>query len=183
MSGPDAQLVARARRGDRDAFGVLVARHLRAAYRVAVACTGEHDQAEDVCQDAFIAALRRLEDCRDPERFGPWLLAIVRNRARDLGRREARRATSPLEESLAAGSGSDPSDDVERSELAASLTAAMSGLGRTQRAVVRLFDVEGMSHREIAARLSITEGTARVALCHARRTLRHRLEPLWGGAS
>jgi len=182
MEGSDAQMVARARRGDGDAFGTLVGRHLRAAYGVALACTGEHDRAEDVCQDAFIAALRRIEDCRDPDRFGPWLFAIVRNRARDLRRREARRATCPLEEAVAAGADSDPARDAELAELSDGIDGALGTLGRTQAAVVRLFDLEGLTHREVAARLFITEGSARVSLCHARKALRGRLEPLFGGA-
>ena len=56
-------------------------RHLRAAYAVALAVLGRPADADDVAQDAFIAALERIDDCRDPARFSGWLIKIVRNRA------------------------------------------------------------------------------------------------------
>ena len=183
MSGSDGQVVGCVRRGDVEAFGVLVRRHVRNAYGVALAYTGEHDEAEDVCQDAFIVALRRIGDCRDPERFGKWLLAIVRNRAFDLRRRAARHPMAPLRDTLPAGERVDPSREAERAELSADLDAAMASLSATQRAVVRLYDIDGLSHREVAKRLSLTEGSARVILCHARRTLRGRLAPAHGGSA
>ncbi len=77
-----AELVLRARRGDPTAFDELVRRHLRAAYVVALAVLGRPADADDIAQEAFVTALERLEDCRDPARFSGWLLQIVRNRAK-----------------------------------------------------------------------------------------------------
>ncbi|MDX1568293.1 MAG: sigma-70 family RNA polymerase sigma factor, partial [Longimicrobiales bacterium] len=89
----------RARDGDGRAYGLLVQRYKRAAYAVALSVTKHHENAEDVAQTAFLVALRRLEDCRDPERFGGWVLSIVRNRARNLLRRESVRVTEEIPES------------------------------------------------------------------------------------
>ena len=66
----DGILVARVRLGDSKAFDQLVRRHLRLAHSVARSTLENPDDADDVCQDAFIRALERIDDCRDPERFG-----------------------------------------------------------------------------------------------------------------
>lgn len=175
MTETDAELVRRARRGDAQAFDALVRRHLRAAYAVALGRTGEPADAEDLCQDAFLAALQRLEDCREPEKFGAWLLTIVRNRAADLRRSQAVRAALPLDDADGVQGGESPLREAERMELRRDLEAALAGLSRLQRDVVVLFDLEGYSHREIAARLGVSEGAARVHLHHARRAVRRRL--------
>ena len=94
MRSDTGDLVRRARLGDGAAFERLVRLHLRAAYSVAYAVTNDPNDAEDVTQDAFIAALERLEECKDPDRFSGWLLRIVRNRVIDLRRRDRGRSDS-----------------------------------------------------------------------------------------
>jgi RNA polymerase sigma-70 factor (ECF subfamily) len=88
MGETDAILVQRSRRGDAAAFEELVRRHMRKAYLTALAQLGDVAAAEDVTQDALIAALERLEDCRDPEHFAAWLIRIARNKAHNYRRRE-----------------------------------------------------------------------------------------------
>ena len=73
----DAELVERSRRGDTAGFDALVRRHYGAAYVVALSLLGNGMDAEDVCQDAFLKALDRLEECRQPDRFAAWLIRIV----------------------------------------------------------------------------------------------------------
>jgi RNA polymerase sigma-70 factor (ECF subfamily) len=179
VADSDARLVQRARAGDAPAFEELVRRHLRTAHTVALAVLGEPADAEDVCQDAFLAALERLDECRDPERFAAWLMAIVRNRALNLRERRAVRRAEPLERaSGVAGSaaGDDPGREAERSQLRDRLLAALQGLPPAQREVVLLHDLEGWKHREIAELLGTSEGAVRVRLHEARRKLRDRLE-------
>jgi RNA polymerase sigma-70 factor (ECF subfamily) len=175
MDASDATLVERTRRGDAAAFDALVRRHLRAAYAVALARVGEPADAEDVCQDAFITALRRIDDCRQPDRFAAWLLRIVRNRAHDHVRGRTVREAVPLDEDSLASTGPDPLREASRAELHTDLIEALAGLTELQREVLLLFDLEGWSHREIAERLGISEGSARVHLHHGRRALRERL--------
>jgi RNA polymerase sigma-70 factor (ECF subfamily) len=175
MTESDATLVGRARQGSSEAFEALVRRHLKGAYAVALAQLGEPADAEDVCQDAFVTALKRLDDCRKPDQFGPWLYAIVRNRAHDHRRRRAVREALPLDAALHASGGPDPHRETERSELRDDLVGAMQGLTATQREVVLLHDFEGWSHKEIGDRLGISDGSARVHLFKARKTLRERL--------
>lgn len=172
MTDTIPRLVERARSGDSAAFEELVRRHLRPAYVVALVELGDPVDAEDVCQDAFVTAIERLEECRQPERFEAWLLQIVRNRARDLRRRRIVRLASPLDEARAKADSADPARDAERAQLRDRLLAALAELPQVQRQVVLLHDLEEWRHREIAAELGLPEGTVRSHLFHARRTLR-----------
>jgi RNA polymerase sigma-70 factor (ECF subfamily) len=180
MPGSDRDLVDEALRGRTVAFEALVRRHLRAAYAVALARTASPHDAEDVCQDAFIAALERLATLRDPDRFGPWLLEIVRNRALNLLRKRRVRSEEPIELAPDRGGGPDPGRDLERSALRQDLLEALAVLDETRREVALLHDVEGWRHAEIAERLGMPEGTVRYHLHEARRTLRERLAGRYG---
>jgi RNA polymerase sigma-70 factor (ECF subfamily) len=172
MRSDTGDLVRRARAGDGVAFERLVRLHLRAAYSVAFAVTNDPNDAEDVTQDAFIAALERLEECKDPDRFSGWLLRIVRNRALNLRRSQNVRSAKPLADAVDAASPADPERDTNRALLREELTAAMNELTETQRQVVLLHDLEGYRHREIGAVLGISEGASRFHLSTARASLR-----------
>lgn len=175
MPDSDALLVQRAREGDAAAFEQLVRRHLRAAHVVALAVLGDPADAEDACQDAFVRALERLEQCRDPERFRAWLLQIVRNHARNLRRGRTLRRMLSLDRALSVASRDDPSRAAERGELRDRLSELLERLPEVQRTVLLLHDLEGWRHREIADDLEIPEGTVRYHLSLARRTLRAQL--------
>ena len=175
MTESDAALVARARGGDGGAFETLVRRHLRSAYAVALAQLGEEADAQDAVQDAFVTALKRIEECRKPDQFGSWLMSIVRNRARDHRRYRAVRDALPLDSASQAADRADPSRDAENAELRTDLLGAMDTLTELQREVILLYDMEGWSHKEIGLRLGISDGSARVHLFNARRALRERL--------
>ncbi|HSW28032.1 MAG TPA: sigma-70 family RNA polymerase sigma factor [Longimicrobiales bacterium] len=164
----------RARRGDERAFGQLVERYRRAAYAVAYSVTGRQEDAEDAAQESFLVALQRLDECRSPERFAGWLMTIVRNRSRNLVRRESLRETDQVPLSASTRSPT-PDRDAERSELQAALRDALGALPDVQREIVLLHDLEGWKHREIADRLNLPSGTVRSHLHFARRALREAL--------
>jgi len=174
MEEPDAELVLRVRRGDHRAADHLLERYLRACRAVALAVTGSEADADDVCQDAFVAAMERIDDCRDPARFGGWLLQIVRNRARNLLRHHHVRRAEVLDEAMAAD-GPSPLLELERHDLRRHLRAALAELTVTQREVVLLHDLEGWKHAEIADRMGLPSGTVRSHLHHARHRLRQIL--------
>ena len=157
-SASDEYLVRKAQAGDSQAFAALVGRYMRAAYAVSLSVTGRHDDAEDAAQEAFMVALARLEDCRTPDRFAGWLMTIVRNRARNLVRREVLRDTDVVPETAAAR-GRTPESEAEHTELRERLAAALGRLPEVQREIVLLHDLEGWRHREIAERLGIPSGT------------------------
>lgn len=171
----DGDLVRRARRGDERAFGVLVGRYQRPAYAVALSVTGRHEDAEDAAQEAFLVALDRLEECRSPDRFGGWLMTIVRNRSKNLVRREALRETDEVPPGARSRIPT-PDRAVETTELRARLREALMGLPEMQRQIVLLHDLEGWKHREIADRLDLPCGTVRSHLHFARKALRNALQ-------
>lgn len=171
----DGELVLRTIRGDERAFGLLVQKYQRAAYSVAYSVTGRHEDSEDAAQEAFLVALKRLDECRDPERFAGWFMTIVRNRARNLVRREVLRETDQVP--LSASTGMPAPDKVaEAGDLKKALREALSGLTEVQRQVVLLHDLEGWKHREIADRIGLPSGTVRSHLHFARKALREVLE-------
>lgn len=170
----DAFLVARARHGDSTAFEALVRRHYRPAFAVALAILGNGMDAEDICQDAFVKALERLDDCRQPEKFLAWLLQIVRNSARNYLDYRRVRLAQPLDTTNVTSALS-PERDAERSELRGTLAEALEKLSDVQREVVLLHDLEGWKHREIGESLGLSEGAARQHLFAARRKLRELL--------
>jgi RNA polymerase sigma-70 factor, ECF subfamily len=171
---PDALLVRRAIGGDPRAFSELVRRYQRAAYVVALGVTRRHEDAEDVAQEAFVVALERLDECRDPDRFAGWFTTIVKNRARNLLRREHLREGEPIPFQVASTLPG-PDRETERSDLRGRLSEAMDRLSPLQREVVLLHDLEGWKHREIAERLEMPSGTVRSHLHFARRRLRELL--------
>ncbi|MYG81926.1 MAG: sigma-70 family RNA polymerase sigma factor [Gemmatimonadetes bacterium] len=170
----DAELVAQARCGDRESFGELVRRYQRPAYSVALSVTGKHQDAEDAVQESFMVALQRLDDCRNPDRFAGWLLAIVRNRSRNLIRRENLRSGDEIPVSASTRlPGPDRMADI--SALRGRLKEALNTLPELQREIVLLHDLEGWKHDEISERIGIPSGTVRSHLHFARKALRARL--------
>lgn len=165
-----AELVQRARAGDSSAFDELVSRHLRATYAVALAVLGRPADAEDVAQEAFLVALERLADCREPARFSGWLIQIVRNRAHHaLDKRMLRDPTGDIAD---APSHSATGDIVLRRRL----LAALALLTPVQREIMLLHDLDEWTHAEIADALGLTETNCRQHLFSARRAMRGALE-------
>ncbi len=168
----DATLVGRVLDGDRVAFEGLVRRYTRPAFAVAVGIVREPADAEDVVQDAFVRALERLEDCRNPAKFGSWFLQIVRNRAHSVRRYLGVRQAAPLDALPLASAEPGPHTEAVRARLRRDLAEAIGALTDVQQDVVILHDLEGWKHREIGEMLDLPEGTVRAHLHHARRALR-----------
>ena len=116
-------------------------------------------------------ALERLAECRSPDRFAGWFFTIVRNRSRNVVRREILRDTDPVPEG-APDRGRTPEQVREHAELEDRLQGALEKLPQMQREVVLLHDLEGWKHREIAERLGLPAGTIRSHLHFARKALR-----------
>ena len=176
----DAELVGRCRAGDAAAFEALVRRHYRATYAVAFAVMRNTMDAEDVCQDAIMRALERLEECRDADRFGAWLGQIARRRA--FNARDARRVrdAETLAPEHAEGS-ANPAREAENDELRSKLLSALDLLSATQRAVVLLHDQDGRTHKEIGGIVGCSEGMSQQHLFAARKILRRHLGEMRDG--
>lgn len=171
----DADLVASLRSGSREAAARLAERYLRPSRAVALSIVGEVAAAEDMAQDAFVYAIDRIDDCRHPERFGGWLLQIVRNRSLNHVRDSKSDRHVALDHMPFPSGGPSPEEEMEHMELRDRLLAALAELPQARREVVLLHDLEGWTHREIAERMELPSGTVRSHLHHARRALRETL--------
>jgi RNA polymerase sigma-70 factor, ECF subfamily len=172
----DAQLAERVQQGDAGAFDVLVTRHVQRAFGVAMRLLGQQQDAEDLVQDAFLAALEKI-DTFDPHRdFAPWFYRILVNRCLNARKSRARRSTVDVPSEAVSGLAS-PLVETERSELRSHLKRALELLPERQRTIVIMFDLEGFSSPEIAGVLGISDGTVRWHLHQARRVLREALAP------
>ena len=176
----DSELVLRARRGEELALSMLIERYQKPAYALALSVTGRHEDAEDVAQESFLVALEQLDECRIPERFAGWFMTIVRNRSRNLIRRESLRETSDLPRGTRSRIPT-PDKIAETSELRGILQQAIASLPEVQQQVVLLHDLEGWKHREIAERLGLPSGTVRSHLHFARKALKGALARMPGG--
>jgi RNA polymerase sigma factor (sigma-70 family) len=173
----DADLVARARTGDRAAFAQLVVRHAPALRRACRRALRDPDAAADAAQDAVLTALLSLERLRDGDRFGAWLVGIGLNHCRHALRT---RATTPLEDDAGGPAAPDDLDAaLDADAAAARIRAAIAALPPGQRAAVELFYLAGLTHAEAAAHLEIPPGAVKARLHKARGSLRARLAPVW----
>lgn len=170
----DTELFDAARQGDRDAYGVLLKRHGRAAYATALAIVGDPDAAEDVCQDALFRIWQRLGECRAPDRFAAWMASAVRRHALNAIRSRPPRA--PLDPESVLWPGPSPDRHTEQVELRSRLLQALAGLSTEQRQAVLLFDLAEWPHARIAEALGTTEAMSRQYLMQGRRRLRRLLE-------
>jgi RNA polymerase sigma-70 factor (ECF subfamily) len=175
----DAALIRRVREGDPSAFDGLVQAYMRPAFQMAYRVVGHREDAEDLVQEAFLAAYQYLDSFDASRPFGPWLNRIVMNRGANLRRARTRRATEPETEGIStAPSALDESTRAEAREL---LEQAMATLNERQRLIVTLFDVDGMTSTEIGAMLELAPGTVRWHLHEARRVLRGALSRFFEG--
>ena len=174
----DRVLVTAARDGDRPAREALGRRVGRSAYVFALQLTGDREAALDIAQDGVVGFFGRL-DRFDVERpIEPWLYQIVRNRVRDLARRDRLRRFDSLDALLEEGqlvgqdTTQDPAMDVERAELRRRIWSSVSQLSDPHREIFVLRDFHGLTYREIAEALSIPQGTVMSRLHAARTSLR-----------
>ena len=178
-----ADLVTRARAGERGAFDELVRVTTPGTYTLAFRLVGNEEDARDVVQETYLRAYKGLGKFRGDSQFTTWLYRITANCANNhLGRRRKHRHDELLED----GPYVDPSADrdpvarAEASNLRDRLDTALGELPPRLRAVVLLRDVYDLPHEAIASELGITESAAKVRLHRARRQLRERLFPLPG---
>jgi RNA polymerase sigma-70 factor (ECF subfamily) len=191
MEAVDAADVDRARAGDEEAFRALVERHSRALFRLAFRMTGNEHDAEDVVQEAFLKAYRRLGQFESRARFGSWLYRIAANCALDLLRVRARRDEASLDgpadpeavpwEPAAAAPG--PERVVFGAEVRRKVARTMSRLSPLERAAFVLRHHEGLSIAEIGEALGLDTNATKHSIFRAVRKMREALGPLLQGAS
>jgi RNA polymerase sigma-70 factor (ECF subfamily) len=163
----DAALVRRAGAGDGTALAALYDRYARMVHGLLLARVAR-DEVDDLVQDVFLTAWRRLDALRDPAAFGGWLATIARNRAIDFHRRH--QDTEALPDHLVA-----PGDSTARLE-ARTVLAVIRSLPAAYRETLVLRLVEGLTGPEIAEQTGLTAASVRVNLHRGMKLLRTRLE-------
>ncbi len=176
MTVDERDLIARSCAGDLDAFEDLVRAHQDQIYNVAYRLTGNHEDANDAAQEAFVRAFQALPRFRQDAAFSTWLYRIATNAALDLVRR--RPAVPPVELTADHPGASDPAAEVHRREVHRRVQAAVGHLPAEYRAVVVLRDLQGLAYEEIARVLQIPIGTVRSRLSRGREALRAQLTDL-----
>jgi RNA polymerase sigma-70 factor (ECF subfamily) len=205
---PDAELLARLRRGDELAFRTLVERYSATMLRVARLHIRDHQAAEEVVQETWLAVVKGLERFEERSTLKTWLFRILTNRAKTRGEREAR--CVPFSALAAADvAGEEPAVDADRfrgpddrypggwaapparwetlpqqrllsQETLQRLAQAIEQLPPAQRAVIRLRDVDGWDADEVCELLGLSHGNQRVLLHRARSKVRAALERYLG---
>jgi RNA polymerase sigma-70 factor (ECF subfamily) len=186
VSDDDGPWVAKAQRGDENAFAELVTRYRTRMYQVAYGMVNHHETAMDLTQEAFLRAYQHLAAFRGEAKFSTWVRRIVTNVCLDHVRKaEHRAATASYDETRAedddpdgvslAGALDPPDQGVTRRELGRAILDAMRTLTPEQRAVIVLREIEEMSYEDIAKSLDCAVGTVMSRLHYARKRLQSLL--------
>jgi RNA polymerase sigma-70 factor (ECF subfamily) len=166
----DARLVEEARRGDQDAFGILVQRYERRLIRVILRFVSDLELAKDLAQETFLRAFERFEQFDPSRRFGPWLFRIGVNLTFDHLRRRKRRGRWSVFSDYWSSGTSDPETPDPRTAIDTrqEVQAVLAQIPEKYRTVLILRDLESFSTSEIAAVLNRKEATIRWRLAEAR---------------
>ncbi len=180
-------LVAQARAGDPEAFRLIFGRHSKPVLAFIYNLLGSRTQAEELLQETFVRAYRRLGTIRDESRLSTWLFGIARNVVREaIKRKYVENFPVSLEElepmSLRAG-GPAPDEPLLTNELSRAIRAALSGLSEDGRAVFVLKIIHNMRYEEISRITGASVGKLKTDLHRARLQMRQRLQRYLGEAS
>jgi RNA polymerase sigma-70 factor (ECF subfamily) len=180
----NAELMARTRDGDQEAFTLIVDRFKDRVVNYLCRLTGDRDRAEDTAQETFLRLYRTAAGYREQGQLTAFIFRIATNLARSEERRNRRwrifRATVPAPVNGNGGPAS-PQARLLQQEAAQQLGAAIQELPLKFRAPLMLREIEGLSYQAIAATTGCREGTVKSRINRGRRQLRERLEPYWIG--
>ncbi|MGK0185034.1 MAG: RNA polymerase sigma factor (sigma-70 family) [Verrucomicrobiales bacterium] len=182
----DADLVSRAKEGDTTAFDDLVIKHSPKLYGLVYHMTSNHEDTNDVLQDVFAKAYRSLKRFQGKSAFYTWIYSIAVNMTLNFLKKRNRQRKFSLDDVdsniqndkdfIELTAGTTPEQEANLSELQQRLNEAMMQLSEDHRAVVTMFDIQGMPHAEISKILSVSEGTVRSRLFYAHRQLQTHLD-------
>jgi RNA polymerase sigma-70 factor (ECF subfamily) len=186
---PDIELVSRTQAGDPRAFDELVVKYSPRLYGLVYNMTSNHEDANDLLQDVFAKAFRSIKGFRGKSSFYTWIHSIAVNMTINFLKKRGRRFNMSLDdvdlniqndkEFIEMTASSSPVREADLGELQLKLNEAMQKLSPEHRAVVTMFDIQGMPHAEISKILGVSEGTIRSRLFYAHRQLQAYLEEFW----
>lgn len=179
----DRELVEKIRNGCLEHFHELVSRHESAIFRGAMAVLGNAADAEDVTQETFLRAFRRIHQFRGEAKFRTWLIQIAVNIARSKLKKTRRELWGPLEalgeiafKDCAASATRNPEEEYSRKELGGLIKKILEGMHPSYRSVFFLREVEELSTGTTAVALGLTPESVRTRLRRARVHLRERMK-------
>lgn len=177
MERDDAYYVNRCLAGDQDAFGELVRRYQHAAYGLALSQVRQFADAQDLAQEAFLAAYQDLHSLQDPARFGPWLRSTVVNLCRNWrrGRQRTARATDELGCEMTDRQAESPETLCESADLHSRVLEAIGRLPANQRETVVLYYLDGLTSPAIGAFLGVSANAVDQRLHRARAQLKEEM--------
>src|SRR5437588_1525478 len=182
------ELVAAVRRGDDRAFEELYARFGSRIRSYVFGMVGDHGRAEDICQEVFISALRRLRHTDRPIAFKPWIYEIAKNACIDEFRRTRRTHEVSLDGDdedgparILLSAAPTPDVAVESKQRLDDLQGAFRGLSENHHQIIVLRELEGLSYNEIGKRMGMTRPVVESTLFRARRRLGEEYEELVSG--
>lgn len=181
----DARLVERGRGGDREAFGLLVARYQSPLCALAYSACGSIPQSEDLAQEAFIIAWRKLGDLKEPGKFKSWLYGIARNLIMTAFRQQSRNpltAAEPLDETLPVTATASPAGHAMNKEEQDILWRSLEQIPETYREPLVLFYREQESIERVAEVMGLSEEAARQRLSRGRKLLQEQVQAFVEGA-
>ncbi len=174
-------LVKRVRQGDLGAYDELVRRYQERIYATVYHMTSNHEDANDLAQEAFIKAYQALKSFKGGSSFYTWVYRIAVNKTINFLKQRKNKAHLSLDDLdfnaehdpdlVALISDKTPRREINLAELQEKLNGAMQKLSETHRLVVTLHDVQGLSHEEIAEIMDCNVGTVRSRLFYARQQL------------
>ena len=195
-SADDAPLVQQAQSGDFSAFSTLVEKYSPRVYTLALRIVRRPEDASEVVQDTFLSAIEHITDFRSESRFDTWLMRIAANHALKLLRKRKRITLHSFQNPGPEDSYSElphpdfiapwtetPESIADRRETQELLDRAIDQLDEKYRVVFLLRDVEGLSIRETAETLGLSESNVKVRLLRARLMLREQLTREFGDES
>ncbi len=179
----DELLVRKCKGGDLDAFDELVRRYQSKVYTVAFRFMGNHADAGDLAQEAFIRVFQALASFRGDSSFATWIYRIASNVCRDELRKQQRQKKVSLDEMIAYGGVSpllvdgdpSPQEQLERSELKDQVQRHLNELSGDHRLILVMRDIQGMPYDEIASALDCSVGTIKSRLSRARQALKRKI--------
>ena len=181
----EQELVKKARHGDLSAYDQLVQRYQERIYRTLYHMTSNHEDANDLAQEAFIKGFQALKSFKGGSSFYTWVYRIAVNKTLNFLKQRKNRSHMSLNDLdfntennpdlVALVSEKTPRREAGLAELQEKLNEAMLTLSETHRLVVTLHDVQGLSHEEIAKIMDCNVGTVRSRLFYARQQLQGRL--------
>jgi RNA polymerase sigma factor (sigma-70 family) len=186
----DHQLVSLVRAGDDRAFEELYDRYRRRITAYVYGMVSDHGRAEDITQEVFVSALRRMRETERPIAFRPWVYEIAKNACIDAFRRRGRsEEVSIHDDGLGGGEelrlvSSTPAPDavVETKQRLDHLCGAFGGLSEVHHEILVLRELEGLSYREIGERMGLSRPAVESTLFRARRRLTQEYDELTSGA-